>query len=85
MNLQLPVLSCNVCFHYHTIIKSISAELVKLKRFSGKLPMVPTTPHAPHPTTDGDAVGTLLDICVEREWPLPTYVFFISRTSSYFN
>lgn len=50
------------------------AELVKLRRFAGKLSVVPPTPHAPHPTTDGDAVGTLLDICVQREFPLPTYV-----------
>lgn len=47
---------------------------MKLKRFAGKLTVVPPTPHAPHPTTDGDAVGTLLDICVQRELPLPKYV-----------
>lgn len=57
--------------------ESIAAELVKLRQFSGKLSLIPPKPHAPHPTTDGDAVGTLLDICVEREWPLPTYVFVI--------
>lgn len=48
---------------------------MKLERFAGKLSPVPLTPHAPHPTTDGDAVGILLDICVQRELPLPTYVF----------
>ena len=46
---------------------------MKLQRFAGKLTAVPPTRHAPHPTTDGDAVGTLLDICVQRELPLPKF------------
>lgn len=59
---------------------SILAELAKLRRFAGKLSVVPPAPHAPHPTTDGDAVGTLLDICVQRELPLPKYVTCTNQT-----
>lgn len=51
-----------------SIFKNIAAQLAKLDRFKNKLPAIPKIPH---PTADGDAVGTMLDICVQREWPLP--------------
>lgn len=38
-------------------------------RFRNDLP--PAVPQAPRTTSETDAVGTLLDICVQRNWPLP--------------
>lgn len=43
-----------------------------MDRFKSKLS---TVPQAPRPTTDTDAVGALLDICVQRNWPLAKYIF----------
>lgn len=42
-------------------------NLAKLDRFKDKLSTVPQTPR---PASDVDAVGTLLDICVQRNWPI---------------
>lgn len=42
-----------------------------MDRFKSKLSSVPQTPR---PTTEVDAVGTLLDICVQRNLPLAKYV-----------
>lgn len=39
-------------------------------RFKNDLPS--EVPHAPRTTSETDAVGTLLDICVQRNFPLPT-------------
>lgn len=36
-------------------------------RFKDKLPAIPSTPR---PTSDVDSVGRLLDICVQRNWPI---------------
>lgn len=38
-----------------------------MDQFKDKLSTVPQTPR---PASDVDAVGTLLDICVQRNWPL---------------
>lgn len=50
----------------------VSVILQQTERFKAELPSVPSVPR---PTNDGDAVGTLLDICVQRNWPLPMYGF----------
>lgn len=42
-------------------------------QFSEKLKQVP---QAPCSSSDKDAVGTLLDICVQRNWPIATYVIY---------
>lgn len=41
--------------------------LAKMEQYKSKLSTVPQTPR---PTTEADAVGTLLDICVQRNWPV---------------
>lgn len=40
-------------------------------QFRDKLTVIPPTPKQ---TTDSDAVGRLLDICVQRNWPIAEYV-----------
>lgn len=45
--------------------------LTKIDRFKSRLSAVPQTPR---PTTEVDAVGALLDICVQRNWPVAKYV-----------
>lgn len=45
--------------------------LSKLDRFKNKLASVPQTPR---PATEVDAVGALLDICVQRTWPIAKYL-----------
>lgn len=54
-----------------TKTKTISGLLAKMDRFKSRLSKVPQTPR---PTTENDAVGTLLDICVQRSWPVAKYV-----------
>lgn len=46
--------------------------LAKMDRFKHKLA---TVPQAPRPVTETDAIGALLDICVQRSWPLAKYYF----------
>lgn len=41
--------------------------LTKMNQFKSKLKDVPQTPR---PSSELDSVGTLLDICVQRNWPL---------------
>lgn len=41
-------------------------------QFRDKLTVIPPTPKQ---STDMDAVGRLLDICVQRNWPIAEYVF----------
>lgn len=55
---------------------NIQGILAQMDRFKSKLSKVPQTPR---PSTDQDAVGTLLDICVQRNWPVAKYVRFTLR------
>lgn len=48
----------------------ILAVLAQMDRFKSRLSEVPQTPR---PTADADAVGALLDICVQRSWPIAKY------------
>lgn len=54
------------------LFQIFSAQLAQMKRFKDKLPVIPQIGQIPHPTTDGDAVCSLLDICIQRQWPLAT-------------
>lgn len=49
---------------FHT---QISDQLIKMKRFLDKL-----SPNREAVTTKGDAIGSLIAICEQRGWPVPT-------------
>lgn len=50
----------------------ISGSLAKMDRFKSRL-SPEKLPQTPRPTTEVDAVGALLDICVQRCWPVAKY------------
>lgn len=53
----------------NNILKTFLAILQQMDKFKDKFKAVPQTPR---PTSDLDSVGTLLDICVQRNWPIAT-------------
>ncbi|XP_055320530.1 uncharacterized protein LOC129577462 [Sitodiplosis mosellana] len=54
----------------HDASAKLIAKLKSLDRFKHTFQKVPITPR---PTSDSDAVMALRDICVQRNWPLPTF------------
>lgn len=66
--LSMPCMQFTMRLWYKTYwISYFVGVLAKMDRFKHKLSTVPQTPR---PATEVDAVGTLLDICVQRNWPL---------------
>lgn len=55
-------------YRFKFIVYYFQGILAQMDRFKRKLE---TVPQAPRSTSEIDAIGTLLDICVQRSWPLP--------------
>ncbi|XP_055320466.1 uncharacterized protein LOC129577455 [Sitodiplosis mosellana] len=54
----------------HEASEHLMAQLAKMDRFKQKLQKVPETPR---PISDSDAIAVLLEICVQRNFPMPTF------------
>ncbi|XP_031621587.1 uncharacterized protein LOC116339698 [Contarinia nasturtii] len=54
----------------HDASAQLISVLAQKDQFKSRLLKVPPTPR---PSTDQDAVGTLLDICVQRQWPVAKF------------
>nr|AFX89026.1 R2D2 isoform a [Mayetiola destructor] len=54
----------------HEASANLLEILKQIDRFKSKFNVVPQTPR---PSSETDAVGTLLDICVQRNWPIALF------------